>query len=200
MKLFKIGLLTLLSCLSGGLKAQGCGKLLKQEQNKITVGCDSGEAISLKFLDARNIRFWYAPDGDFKRNNESFAVIKEEFEAGFEVNVEESNAAFEIFTEDLRVVIQKDPLRIQVYDKYQRLIMGDTDQDAYSSEENSVTTRKVLQRDEQIFGLGEKTGPLNRRGHSYLMWNSDKPCYSDTEDPLYKSIPFFMSSNNYGIG
>src|SRR5690606_25604874 len=42
-------------------------------------------------------------------------------------------------------------------------------------------------------------GPLNRRGRAYKMWNSDKPCYSVTEDPLYKSIPFFLSSYKYGI-
>ena len=27
----------------------------------------------------------------------------------------------------------------------------------------------------------------------------DRPCYSAVEDPLYKSIPFFMSSYRYGI-
>ncbi|MBO9659909.1 MAG: glycoside hydrolase family 31 protein, partial [Chitinophagaceae bacterium] len=31
------------------------------------------------------------------------------------------------------------------------------------------------------------------------MWNSDKPCYGPNEDPLYKSIPFFISSYRYGI-
>ena len=40
---------------------------------------------------------------------------------------------------------------------------------------------------------------MDRRGESYKMWNSDKPCYSIVEDPLYKSIPFFMSSYRYGI-
>ena len=58
---------------------------------------------------------------------------------------------------------------------------------------------ELLRRDEHFFGLGEKTGKLDRRGESYKMWNSDKPCYSVVEDPLYKSIPFFMSSYRYGI-
>lgn len=199
MKLFIKNLLALIFCFSGTLEAQTCGDLLSKEQNEIIIGCENGEAIYLKFLDARNIKFWYDPEGNFERNNESFAVINEDFDPGFNINVKESDAAFEVFTNDLRVVIQKNPLKVQVYDKYQRLIMGDTNQDSYISENKSVTTRKILQRDEQIFGLGEKTGPLNRRGHSYVMWNSDKPCYSDSEDPLYKSIPFFMSSNNYGI-
>ena len=31
------------------------------------------------------------------------------------------------------------------------------------------------------------------------MWNIDRPFYSVTEDPIAKSIPFFMSSYRYGI-
>ncbi len=167
--------------------------------NKVVFGCENSTKISLEFLDSKNIKFWYAPTGEFVRNNESFAVVNEEFEPDFKINVNESKAAFEIFTEDLRVVVQKENLQIQIFDKYQRLIMGDTNENAYQVEEREITNRKVLQRDEKIVGLGEKTGSLNRRGNSYIMWNSDKPCYSTTEDPLYKSIPFFMSSNNYGI-
>jgi alpha-glucosidase len=56
-----------------------------------------------------------------------------------------------------------------------------------------------MKQGERIYGLGEKNGPINRVGGSYKMWNSDKPCYQIHEDPLYKSIPFFMSSEGYGI-
>jgi len=40
---------------------------------------------------------------------------------------------------------------------------------------------------------------MDRRGEYFTMWNSDKPCYCIDEDPLYKSIPFFLSTNGYGI-
>ena len=167
--------------------------------NKVVFGCDEGAKLSLKFLDSNNIKFWFSPDGSFKRNNESFAVINEEFDADYEITVNESASNFEVFTGDLRVMVQKAPLKVQIFDKYQRLVLGDFDAEAYVTEGSEVETRKVLREDEQFFGLGEKTGPLNRRGRSYKMWNSDKPCYSDTEDPLYKSIPFFLSTYNYGI-
>jgi alpha-glucosidase len=167
--------------------------------NKVIFGCENGAKLSLKFLDSQNIKFWFSPDGEFKRNNESFAVINEEFEPEFSINVEENSSSFEIFTEELRVMIQKKPLKIQIFDKYQRLVLGDLDGEAYLTEDTKTETRKVLREKEQFFGLGEKTGALNRRGRSFTMWNSDKPCYSDTEDPLYKSIPFFMSTYNYGI-
>lgn len=168
-------------------------------RNQVIFGCDNGAKISLKFLDSRNIKFWFSPDGNFKRNNGSFAVINDEFHPDFQISVNASNSQYEIFTGDLRVMIQKEPLKIQVFDKYQRLVLGDYDAQAYVTEGEGVETRKMLREDEQFFGLGEKAGPLNRRGHSYTMWNSDKPCYSDREDPLYKSIPFFLSSYRYGI-
>lgn len=167
--------------------------------NKVVFGCENGEKFSLKFLDSKNIKFWFSPDGEFNRNNESFAVINEEFEPGFKINVNESASGFDIFTGDLRVIIQKQPFKIQIFDKYQRLVLGDSNDESYIVDGTKVETRKALRKDEQFFGLGEKTGPINRRGRSYTMWNSDKPCYSDTEDPLYKSIPFFLSTYNYGI-
>ena len=168
-------------------------------ENTVTFGCESGAKISLKFLDSRNIKFWFSPTGKFTRNNESFAVINEDFDPSYEINVSESASNFEVFTGDLRVMVQKKPLKIDIFDKYQRLVLGDLNAEAYITEGSGVETRKVLREEENFYGLGEKAGELNRRGHAYTMWNSDKPCYSEREDPLYKSIPFFMSSNNYGI-
>lgn len=169
-------------------------------QNKVIFNLVNDAKISLKFLNSSNIKFWFSPQGKFERNNESFAVINEDFDLeDYAVNVDESQSLYEIFTGDLRVMVYKSPFKIEIYDKYQRLILGDDYDEAYTVQGNSIKTKKLLRNDEQFFGLGEKTGTFNRRGKAYSMWNSDKPCYSDTEDPLYKSIPFFMSNYNYGI-
>ena len=203
MKKFKVFLLSLLLLNSSWLHAQDpglvCSTFEKTGENSVVFGCAEGAKISLEFLDSRNIKFWFSPEGDFHRNNESFAVINEDFDPDFNIDVQENTSNFEIFTGDLRVMVHKNPLKIQIFDKYQRLVLGDADAQAFLVDGTAVETRKVLRDDEQFFGLGEKTGPLNRRGRSYKMWNSDKPCYSDTEDPLYKSIPFFLSTYNYGI-
>lgn len=169
------------------------------EKNKVVFSCENSTKISLEFLDSKNIKFWYAPDGNFKRNNESFAVINEDFDANYTINVNESPSVYDIFTDDLRVMVYKSPFKIQIFNKYQRLLLGDDDSHPYVVEGTQIKTYKKLRNDEHFFGLGEKTGSLDRSGKSFIMWNSDKPCYSDSEDPLYKSIPFFMSSYNYGI-
>ncbi|MCL8008340.1 glycoside hydrolase family 31 protein [Gelidibacter japonicus] len=169
------------------------------QNNKAVFSFDSGAQMSLDFLSSKNIKFWFSPNGEFKKNNPSFAVIKEDFDPGFSINLNESTANYEIFTADLRVIITKSPFKIQIFNKYQKLILGDLDDRSYVVNGTEIKTHKTLRNDEHFFGLGEKTGTLDRRGKSYTMWNSDKPCYSVTEDPLYKSIPFFMSSYNYGI-
>ncbi|WP_282094952.1 glycoside hydrolase family 31 protein [Epibacterium ulvae] len=47
---------------------------------------------------------------------------------------------------------------------------------------------------EPVFGLGEKTGPLNRAGKRYEMRNLDAMGYdAEHTDPLYKHVPFTMT-------
>ena len=49
-------------------------------------------------------------------------------------------------------------------------------------------------RDEQYFGLGERSGNADRYGQSYRMCNVDPMGYSArTTDPLYKHIPFYLT-------
>ncbi|WP_299524887.1 glycoside hydrolase family 31 protein [uncultured Lutibacter sp.] len=174
-------------------------KSYEKIDNNVIFKCNDGAKIALKFLDSKNIKCWFSPNGDFERNNESFAVINEDFDNSITISVQDSSSAFEIFTGDLRVRVSKNPFNIQIFDKYQKLILGDLVKGGFSYEDSNIITKKVLRQDEHFFGLGEKTGSLDRRGKSYVMWNSDKPCYSEIEDPLYKSIPFFVSNYNYGI-
>jgi alpha-glucosidase len=61
----------------------------------------------------------------------------------------------------------------------------------------AVRAWKRLRDDEHVYGFGEKTGPLDKRGNklggvAYAMWNSDAYAYGDATDPLYASVPFFL--------
>lgn len=59
----------------------------------------------------------------------------------------------------------------------------------------SYQIHKKLFGDEHFYGLGDKTGFLDKKGYDYIMWNSDLPD-PHVENPsfraLYKSIPFFL--------
>ena len=65
-------------------------------------------------------------------------------------------------------------------------------------------TKKIM-GDESFYGLGDKTGFLDKKGYDYIMWNSDNPD-PHVENPafraLYKSVPFFIvrrQNCTYGI-
>jgi alpha-glucosidase len=63
--------------------------------------------------------------------------------------------------------------------------------------------RKVMTIGEHFFGMGDKTGVLDRRGYTFTNWNSDTPGYTPSTDPIYKSIPFFVElggpGGSYGL-
>lgn len=68
---------------------------------------------------------------------------------------------------------------------------------------DAVTIIKKLGKDDVIYGLGDKPGCLNKRGYSYVNWNTDDPApHVDSFKSLYKSIPFFIVLGDeycYGI-
>ena len=197
-----IYLFLILCCLSphlyGGNVTGNCTSY-SQEGRDVTFHLDDNSAVQLQLCSPSVVRVWFSPDGKLQRGNPSFAVINEELEDVGTVQVDEQNACYEIFTPKLRIRINKAPFGLQIFDKYQKLLFSDYADKGHISDGERKVEYKTLRRDEHFFGLGEKTGKLDRRGESYKMWNSDKPCYSVVEDPLYKSIPFFMSSYRYGI-
>jgi len=63
---------------------------------------------------------------------------------------------------------------------------------------DGFTLRKALPIGEHIYGMGDKTGVLDRRGYTFTNWNSDTFGYTPSTDPIYKSIPFFIGMNDDG--
>lgn len=62
---------------------------------------------------------------------------------------------------------------------------------------------KELPEGTNFYGFGDKTGPLNKRGYCYWMWNTDcAETHTERMRTLYKSIPFFIAQRGeqaYGI-
>lgn len=190
-----IGILLLLP---GATSAEDCVSYVKSGK-QVTFNTNTASRLRLDIVSSSVVKIWYDQNGSFTRKNESFAVINTTLEDVGEVNVNDEPSCYEIFTSKLRIRVNKSPMQVQIFDKWQKLVYSDFKEKGHLSDGKAVKAHKVLRPDEQFFGLGEKTGPLNRRGRNYKMWNSDRPCYSVNEDPLAKSIPFFMSSYRYGI-
>lgn len=166
-------------------------------ENSFVIHAQDEAKVMLRFCSPGIVRVEYAFDGRFVQEAPTPAVLSENLG---EVNVlfEEDGRSFDFHTGALRMVVEPDPFCIKVYDTYQTMLVSDV-AGGYKKDGDHIVCTKNLARNESIFGLGEKGGLLERRGGIYTMWNSDKPCYCVDEDPLYKSIPFFISSRRYGI-
>lgn len=199
MKLILLSLLFFISHLAHSENVVRNTVSYEKEGRCVSFSAGDGSVLQLRMCSPSVVRIWYSPDGTLERRNSSFAVVEEDLADVGEVVVNEQAACYEIFTDRLRIRVNKAPFGLQIFDKWQKLIFSDHPGRGRVSDGTRKIEYKSLRRDEHFFGLGEKTGKLDRRGGNYRMWNSDKPCYGVSEDPLYKSIPFFMSSYKYGI-
>jgi alpha-glucosidase len=131
----------------------------------------------------------------------SWAVIKKDWPA---VHVEFSSRPGEeiLRTSDLEVRALLNPFRLAVYDASGRLISKDDAHLGMGWDGARVRDWKWMPPDEHYFGLGEEAGPLDKRGHAYLMWNTDDYGWQESSNPLYEDIPFFIALRDgraYGI-
>ncbi|SNT34405.1 alpha-glucosidase [Ekhidna lutea] len=129
-----------------------------------------------------------------------YAVIQRPSKVVFDV--EENEDAIVITSSKFDVVINKKPVLFTFLNKEGRAINQDEPGLGIQTQGEQKTVYKKLQDEERFVGLGEKTGPLDRRGKGYQNWNTDHFAYDIEADPLYASIPFYIgihSDLSYGI-
>ncbi len=70
----------------------------------------------------------------------------------------------------------------------------------YSGELGSMSSHYVTREEnEMIFGLGDKTGDVNKNKRSFRLGTSDAMGFDARfSDPLYKHIPFYICQNTVG--
>ena len=94
-------------------------------------------------------------------------------------------------TARLRVRVDKSSLRMAISDLAGKVISSDAPGRPIEYRGDSFRIYKDMPENEHYFGLGDKTGPLDRRGMAFTLWNTDAG-FEESTDPIYKSIPFFI--------
>lgn len=135
------------------------------------------------------VRVRIAPSGTMPENA-SWAVLPKALNSRISVTPESSAKYFGFRTSALEVRINREDLRMTVLDLSGKVIQQDALPVRF--EGTSFRVSKVMPLDEHYFGLGDRTGPLDRRNEAFSLWNTDAAVYQESTDPLYKSIPFFL--------
>jgi alpha-glucosidase len=119
-----------------------------------------------------------------------------------EFKIDDTNGCITLSTETLILEISKTPVRFTFKNNEGKVINEDDKHFGTACIGEQVTTYKKLQDQERFIGLGEKTGPLDRKGHGYQHWNTDHFGYGASSDPLYCSTPFYIGLHSglaYGV-
>lgn len=100
-------------------------------------------------------------------------------------------------TAALVVHVNPGTLALTVTDPQGHTIVDDQGQPV-RFEGSRFTLSKGLPIGERIYGLGDKTGNFDRRGESFVDWNTDAWGFQRDTDPIYKSIPFYVATGADG--
>lgn len=99
-------------------------------------------------------------------------------------------------TADIVVHVGRD-LRVRIEDKTGKILLADAAEGPVFDGAR-FTLRKDMAPDERYFAFGDKAGGFDRRGGAFVNWNTDAYGFDRSTDPLYKSIPFFISTGAAG--
>jgi alpha-glucosidase len=166
-------------------RREGDSLLFSNEQGSLSVSVLSPEVVRVRF----------APRPALGRDH-SYAVVSRDLgpvQASFELTPQSSV----IRTSGLLVTIRHAPWRISFARPSGEPIDSDDPERGISFAGSALRLSKALPKDAHVYGLGEKTGGLDKRGRSLggahvAMWNSDTYAYDMSTDPIYASVPFYM--------
>ncbi len=136
--------------------------------------------------DVLRIRYWR---DDAVPEDESWAVASEVRLSSVKLQPLSTGSGF--MTTSLTVEVDPADLRLTVRDKAGHLIHKDATSLKFIG--HSFELAQAMTPTAHYFGLGDKTGPLDRREQSFTLWNTDAYAWQESTDPLYKAIPFFMT-------
>ncbi|MBU9711462.1 glycoside hydrolase family 31 protein [Evansella tamaricis] len=178
-----------------GTNFKDIGNLRQFIQNgmRFNFQCEQG-FVSVQFYSEEIVRIiWKQNDWpDFKS---SPAVIYQP--NNMQVKTDENDDFIKLSTSLLKIQIQKSPFRISVMDEVGDILIEERDKGLGFNSKGELVCYKCIHPDDRIYGLGEKTGFLDKRGESYTMWNTDVYAPHNPEtDPLYQTIPFFTTLRN----
>ena len=132
----------------------------------------------------------------------SFAVVPNSNLLKPRVRIFQSRQGIELDTGELRVRVQFASGKVTFLDRSGTVLSQDQPGEPATWHGDGFRIFKSMPKDEQYFGLGDKSDGVDHRGNAFTMWTTDAVGWQQNTDPLYKAIPFFIALRNgtaYGL-
>jgi alpha-glucosidase len=186
----------LLSLTSVGTSAQSSQPA---SNPKIAVASPLPNGIEVRLGDLREkivalrddvLRITVAHSGSWPEDA-SWAVLPDPRHSSVAVEIDRGNDRLGFRTRALTVELDSITLELTIRDLAGNIVQQDARPIRFDGD--SFRMYKTMPLDEHYFGLGDKTGPLDRRNEAFALWNTDAYRFQESTDPIYKSIPYFMT-------
>ncbi|WP_348267098.1 glycoside hydrolase family 31 protein [Edaphobacter paludis] len=123
----------------------------------------------------------------------SWAALKDARTQSVSVTPERDSTRVGFRTQVLRVQVELASMRLRITDLEGNVVQEDEPGRPVEFHGGAFRVYKAMPEDEHYFGLGDKVGPLDRRNQAFTMWNTNQYGFQESTDPIYKSIPFFLT-------
>lgn len=169
--------------------------------------------LQIDFLraDAYRLRFTRA---ETVPENKTMMVCQDISDQAVEVQILEDEEKWTLSSSQLCLKVYKRKFRIEVFNAEGDLVTetGSQTKDEFPTPNDSFPLSIIddkgshrsygmesftLQPGEAVFGLGEHFKPVNKVGQSVGLWNFEG--LGNTSGRVYKNIPFFLSTQGYGV-
>ncbi|MEH2070161.1 MAG: glycoside hydrolase family 31 protein [Nostoc sp.] len=169
----------------------GAVEAIQQDERHILLKCGV-PCVKISVLAPNLIRVRMTPSGEFlPRRSWAVAQADEEWsKVPFEV--QEKAETIEITTEQISIVVSRDPCRIQCFDSAGQPFAEDADM-GMGWRTGAIAGWKRIETEEHFYGFGESTGLLDQRSKVRTNWTTDALDYGVLTDNMYQSIPFFIA-------
>jgi alpha-glucosidase len=175
---------------------------ISSSASSVVISCQDQSQVRIDLLAPDLVRVRAAYGTTIPEANPSWAIAKTSWDVP-RWKLAETKEALEISTDELVVVVHRNPLLIDFVDaKTGHVINADHKPMMHDAGSQAIAATKKLGFDEHFYGLGEKAARLDKRRGQFTMWNTDAFGYKEGTDPLYQSIPFYIGwehGDAYGI-
>lgn len=167
--------------------------------------------IRIRFINDKTVRITMNEGFDVLENETE--MIKELQMEKCQVIVEEGEDSIQLSNGELTVIIEKEPWNLSIINKKGNVIYKQFGRDNHSFMPYEVCpfgflfdhstgeqyACEAVNSDayEEFYGLGENFTSVNRKGRAFDLWNTNS--LGVNTERGYKYIPFYISTNGYGV-
>ncbi|MGH9324303.1 MAG: hypothetical protein ACRD3V_31000, partial [Vicinamibacteria bacterium] len=140
----------------------------EQTERDVTLDCEPGARLEVSFLDPGTVRVTLdRPDRDAIPLEVPLVELDLE---PIDVEIVEEPGRIVLRSGELDVAIDRSPCRITFLDREGNVLSQDEPGLGIGWDGDEVRNWKTIEEGERFFGLGEKTGNVDKRSREWVMW------------------------------